>query len=553
MDSVGRRRNTRWPMIVVWAMATITAACGAGVDAAAQSGIDHDPTSGSSPVSSTVASAVSGDVEADPAPLTPDSSVGPVSGDGIESARAAVVQILLVSGLVTPEGEAQTVSGGTGFIIDESGLAVTNNHVVGGGAAYQVFLDGDDEPRNAQVVALSECADLAVIDIEGDEFPWVEFWDGEPVVSTPVLAAGFPLLDPEFTLTRGIISKQEAGGDSNWASVDAVLEHDARIRGGNSGGPLFTEDGYVIGVNYAGNDVTDQNFAIEAQYAIPIIDQLRAGSPVDSIGLNAEAVFLGEIPGLWVYGVDTGSPADKAGIAGGDFITELENVSIGADGTMSLYCDILRSQGIDQELAVQVFRTGTGEILEGNINADQPIEVVFSPSAAGDPTVQAGGGRYTEFVTLSDDTGLISMQVPAAFTDISTVPLETEYGVLPAIVAAENLSTAVGDTDSAYSGNGALLLAFTDGGRDLVDTLVELAQFDLQNCDLAGDSEVFETGRFEGVIVTLVNCGSARSSIIYVGAQIPGESRFVVLGIQAVDEAMIQAIPTILGSFNFTN
>lgn len=479
---------------------------------------------------------------------------GSVSGTSIDDARRAVVQIFQVSGLVTPNGETQQVSGGTGFIIDPSGIAVTNNHVVGGGAAYEVFVDGEDEPRNASVIGLSECSDLAVIDITGDGFPFVEFWNGDPVVSTPVLAAGFPLLEPEFTLTRGIISKQEAGGDTYWASVGAVLEHDARIRPGNSGGPLFTEDGYVVGVNYRGRQETDQNYAIEAQYAIPIIDDLRAGNATESIGLNAEAFALGDIPGLWVYAVETGSPADLAGIRGGDFITELERVGLSADGTMRRYCDILRSQGVDQPMAVQVFRTSTGEILEGRINGEDPLEVVFSPAAAGTPTVASGGTAYEEFVTLTDDTGLISLQVPAAFTDVVTTPIDSPvYGTLPAILAAEDLATAIGSGPEAYAGNGAALIAFTEGGRDMVDTLVEVAQTDLDFCELAGDPEGFETGGFEGVIITLVNCNGGQSSLIYVGAQIPGESRFVILGIQAVDDAMVNAIPTILSSFRFAD
>ncbi|MEI2690512.1 MAG: serine protease [Anaerolineae bacterium] len=69
-----------------------------------------------------------------------------------------------------------------------------------------------------------------------------------------VYAAGFPLGDPEFTLTRGIVSKARADGETDWASVDSVLEHDASINPGNSGGPLITGDGKVIGVNYAGNN-----------------------------------------------------------------------------------------------------------------------------------------------------------------------------------------------------------------------------------------------------------------------------------------------------------
>ncbi len=86
-------------------------------------------------------------------------------------------------------------------------------------------------------MGVSECSDLAVIDIEGDGYPYLEWFDGQVAPGLDVYAAGFPLGDPEFTLTRGIISKERADGETDWASVDWVVEHDATINPGNSGGP----------------------------------------------------------------------------------------------------------------------------------------------------------------------------------------------------------------------------------------------------------------------------------------------------------------------------
>ena len=140
---------------------------------------------------------------------------------------AAVIQIQAEGTFVEPEGVAYNSAGrGSGFIIDESGIAVTNNHVVTGAALVKVWLDGENEPRNARIVATSECSDLAVIDIEGDGFPYLEWFDGESKVGNEVYVAGFPLGDPEYTLTRGIVSKENAGGESPWASVDHVIEYE---------------------------------------------------------------------------------------------------------------------------------------------------------------------------------------------------------------------------------------------------------------------------------------------------------------------------------------
>jgi hypothetical protein len=102
------------------------------------------------------------------------------------------------------------------------------------------------------VLGVSECSDLAVIDIEGEGYPYFEWHDGAINTGIDVYAAGFTFSDPEFTLTRGIVSKAEANGETPWASVDAVLEHDATINPGNSGGPLVGNNSKVVGVNYAG-------------------------------------------------------------------------------------------------------------------------------------------------------------------------------------------------------------------------------------------------------------------------------------------------------------
>lgn len=108
---------------------------------------------------------------------------------------------------------------------------------------------------------LPSAADLAVIKIEGANFPYLQWYDGTPKVGLEIFAAGYPLGDPEFTLTKGIVSKANANGKTSFASVTNVLEHDARINPGNSGGPLVDKDGKIVGINYAANDA-NQYFAI---------------------------------------------------------------------------------------------------------------------------------------------------------------------------------------------------------------------------------------------------------------------------------------------------
>ena len=242
-----------------------------------------------------------GDVE-DPTPI-PEAENTPVEQqevisqlgmvDSLDAVTNAVVQIEAQGSFVDPQvGSVYNAAGrGTGFIIDPSGVTVTNNHVVTGAALIKVWVPGETEPRNAKVLGVSECWDLAVIDIDGEGFPYLGYYEGEINPGMEVYAAGFPLGDPEYTLTKGIISKANADGESSWASIDAVIEHDAKILGGNSGGPLITAQGKVVGVNYAGNDAYDQNFAIRVWDAIPVIEKIRFGQDYESIGINGQTVM----------------------------------------------------------------------------------------------------------------------------------------------------------------------------------------------------------------------------------------------------------------------
>lgn len=303
----------------------------------------------------------------------------------LEEVQNAVVQIEAQGTFVDPEfGEYTGAGRGTGFIIDPSGIAVTNNHVVTGAAIVKVWVGGDtSESYNARVLGVSECSDLAVIDIEGEGFSYLE-WYEEPIeVGLDVYAAGFPLGEPEYTLTKGIVSKSSASGLTDWSSVESVIMHDATINPGNSGGPLITEDGNVVAVNYRLRPDYNQYFAIAREEALPVIERLRQGENVDAIGVNGMAVSSGDntLTGIWVSSVETGSPADLAGVQGGDILTRMEGQPLATDGTLGTYCDIIRSHAPEDNVALEVLRYSTGEILEGQLNG-AALAVVGGPGGS---------------------------------------------------------------------------------------------------------------------------------------------------------------------------
>lgn len=412
-------------------------------------------------------------VEVDtPVPAEPAEEAEPaedVSASGavstLEDVQGAVVQIRAEGTFVDPEiGEYVGAGSGTGFIIDPSGLAVTNNHVVTGAALLKVWIGGDTSTTyNAKVLGVSECSDLALIDIDGDGFPYLQ-WYQEPVkVGLDVYAVGFPLGEPEYTLTKGIISKESAAGETDWASIDSVIMHDATVNPGNSGGPLVTSDGKVVGINYRARSAQDQYFTIGREIAVPIIDELKTGEDVDSIGVNGVAVRSedGTISGIWVSSVEAGSVSDQVGIQGGDILLSLQDLPLATDGTMSGYCDIIRTHDAGDTMDVEVLRFATYEVLEGQLNGSALAQSYYfgDDVATGDDTGgDTGGdtGAGTDgFVAVFDNTGAIGVEVPASWSEVDGASWEnvwtTSSGNIDFVAASVVASP---DIDGYYSNFG---------------------------------------------------------------------------------------------------
>ncbi|MDA3039575.1 MAG: trypsin-like peptidase domain-containing protein [Actinomycetota bacterium] len=468
----------------------------------------------------------------------------------ISQVEQSVVKIASEGTFIDPESGLQLNAAGvgSGAIISADGILVTNNHVVTGAALLRVYVPGSDEPVNAKVLGVSECSDLAVIDLEGDGYTALPFRTDPVITGLAVFAAGYPASDAstieevDFTLTRGIVSNLTASGETNWASVDSVLEHDARIRGGNSGGPLVDEGGRIVGFNYAGNDSSDQNYAISGDLAQPIIDQLQRGTSVDSIGVNGQAVIddTQGLSGIWVASVDSGSPADNAGIAPGDIITELEGLALATDGTMSDYCDVIRTQGADSTMSLGVLRYATEEYLEGQLNG-APLEASFSFAQEFDETVEDGGsGAYGSYISVSDDSGAITVEVPADWFDHDGA-VNPEFG--PSIYAAPDLQSFIDTWDT----QGVIVEA--SNIRTSAEIEAVLDEIDLSGGCVKDSREPYEDVLYAGMIDLWTDCGGT-GTVAFVLAVSPPEGNYVIrLLIQAVEDRDLEAADHILNSF----
>ena len=397
-----------------------------------------------------------------PGPTSQSNNNGSVnSGSGISNltdVQNAVIQIESDGTFVDPQvGLVVNGAGrGSGFIIDPSGIAVTNNHVVTGAALLKVWVGGVQ--HNARILGVSECSDLAVIKVEGGPYSYLNWYNGQVKTGLEVYAAGYPLGEPQFSLTKGIISKEKADGQTSWASLDYTLGHDATINPGNSGGPLLTGDGQVVGINYASLSSANQYFAIDAKTAEPVIEQLKKEQDVDSIGINGTAVQSsdGKLTGIWVSSVKSGSPADKAGIKGGDILYQMENLVLATDGTMKDYCSILRTHKPSDTLSISVIRYASGEVLEGQLNGRElAVTGNFNNGGAssGGATQPPSSGSTTVF---TDQNNYYQIDVPSDWKYSQTVDNTNNYYYIDQFKSPDGnalVENIVYDDGTAFTGS----------------------------------------------------------------------------------------------------
>jgi len=473
---------------------------------------------------------------------------GPSASGGVDfdDVQSATLQIEAVGTFVDPYSGGYEAAGfGSGFLVSADGLALTNNHVVTGAGTLRVWVGGDtSRTLNAQVLGSSECLDLAAIRVQGDGFPHFAWAEGPVETAADVYAAGFPLGDPVFTMTRGIVSKASTPADTPWASLDSVIEHDARIRSGNSGGPLVTPEGRLIGVNYAGSDLHDQNYAIHRDEVLAVLDRLAAGENVLSLGINALGIRDDEGSGLgiWVSSLAAGGIADRAGLEPGDLITRMQGVSVGLDGTLAAYCDVLRTHGQEASIDVEVYRPADGLYYRGQFNG--------TPLAAVTVLGQAGGGSQAtgEFTLIADDSGTVQVEVPAAWTQVDGRPFTDASGnTYQSITASPDLAAY----QSGWSVPGVNVLASQSAVADTTtaDLLAEMASSLPQHGCVSVARDRYDDGYHAGEFDYWTDCGPELADFLVVAAMSTSNDYLVLVAVQAVTEADLDAIDRVLGSF----
>lgn len=333
------------------------------------------------------------------------------------------VGFITASGITTessnpfdPYGQSQQgTATGSGFLIDNEGHMVTNNHVIEGADDITVTLGDSDEVYEASVVGTDPSTDLAVIKVDAPEKamkPLQLADSGDVKVGDPVVAIGNPF-GLDRTVTTGIVSAlQREISSLNQYAISNVIQTDAAINPGNSGGPLINTDGQVIGVNsqIATGGTSQGNvgigFAVPSNTVKDVVDQLLDSGTVEHayLGISgatisdqlADALNLGVDNGVIVQEAPKDGPAAKAGIeagdtpvtvggqqvlTGGDIITKVNGEDV---GSMEDLIAVINESKVGDSVELEVVRDGETRTVK--------VDLGTRPDSSGQGEESAQGG-----------------------------------------------------------------------------------------------------------------------------------------------------------------
>jgi len=343
-DAVPRRRR-RWPAVVAVAGLALVAG---GVGGAVGATLADDDNGSSS------ALIIAND----------DARTGQVGSLDVEAVADRVgPSVVTIASLQ----DGELVGSGSGVILTADGDIITNAHVVADADEVRVRLAGETEPRQATIVASDPGQDLALLHIEATGLPAATIAAPDDIrVGEPVVAIGFALaLDGGPSVTTGVVSALDRTLVTDDGALGGLVQTDAAISSGNSGGPLVNAKGQVIGINTAvatsnaTRAVSNVGFSISSRTLLGRIDSLRATSG----GAELKEGFLGVSiadrtdggSGALIVEVSENSPAADAGIEVGDVVVAVDGRPVSGQG--GLIAEI-RSGGPGSQLDLTLLRDG---------------------------------------------------------------------------------------------------------------------------------------------------------------------------------------------------
>lgn len=268
-----------------------------------------------------------------------------------------------------PRNQNSTI--GTGFVVSDKGIVVTNKHVVAGSDTHYTVVTREGKKFEIKKIYRDPILDLAVVQVEGDSMKSLEFGDSSKLkVGQTVIAIGNALGKFTNTVTTGVVSglgRRVVAGDpfsGSEESLDDLIQTDAAINPGNSGGPLLNSSGQVVGVNVATTEGAQNiGFAVSINSVKKIVDEfIKTGSvsrPFLGISyrfISKDVAIMNEVPqGAYIQEVVPGSAADKAGIKDGDIITKVDGQTVDSEAKIS---GIIAGKKIGDSLGLTVWNDG---------------------------------------------------------------------------------------------------------------------------------------------------------------------------------------------------
>ena len=282
---------------------------------------------------------------------------------------------------------------GSGVIMTEDGYIITNNHVVNSAADYGfyslseankiiVYLYNDDTEYEAKIIGCDELTDLAVIKIEKDDLKPIKIGNSDDLkIGQYVMAVGNPL-GLQSTVTTGVVSALDREIEDEDGKSFVMIQTDAAINAGNSGGALVDADGNLVGINSAkakGTGIEGIGFAIPIDTAVPIYNQLVENGKVirPYIGIGGRdinektAKRRNLVEGIYVVKVEEFSAAEKAGIEIGDVIVKFDGEEV---KTMNELNNLKNTHEVGDEVTVVVNRNGEEKELQLVLGDDSDVE-----------------------------------------------------------------------------------------------------------------------------------------------------------------------------------
>lgn len=329
-------------------------------------------------------------------------------------------------------------SGGTGFLIEPDGHILTNNHVVDGADKIEVKI-GDNDTYPAKVVGRDPATDLALLKIEGPRpFPTLRLGDSDRIrVGEWVMAVGDPI-GFENTVTVGVVSGKGrlAGLSRATQSFENLIQTDAAINFGNSGGPLVNMSGEVIGINSAISRIAQNiGFAVPINTARKLVPMLKKGKVTRGfLGVEiknldrdmAEAFGLKSTEGALVQVVTKGKPGEKAGLRHGDVVTRVDDTPVKNNREL---IDYISGKAPGTKVALTFIRDGKEQKTTATLESRQ--EEGETPSNDGDE-----GGVASSL----EKIGIRKTELTSALRRQYRVDKDLEGGVL--VTHVKNVSPA---------------------------------------------------------------------------------------------------------------